>query len=72
MIWTDALCSSPYYIAGIYLLGSGRTVRPGSDDVRVDSACKFLGSKSIHPFAFRTHAHSLGKDVRMGFKQSSV
>ncbi len=36
-------------------------MKPGRSEAYVDSACKYYSSKSIHPFAFRTHAHSRGK-----------
>lgn len=48
------------YIAGIYLMGSGSTIKSGTRYSFVDSACRFLGPKRIYPFAFRTHAHHLG------------
>jgi hypothetical protein len=48
------------FVAGIFLLGSGGQVKGGTKDSSVYSACKFPGPKSIHPFAFRTHAHSRG------------
>ena len=48
------------FIAGIYLIGSGTTIRSGTKYSLVDSACRFSGPKKIFPFAFRTHAHHLG------------
>ena len=48
------------------MLGSGVSLKPGTTEVYADSACKFEGPKSIVPFAFRTHAHGLGMDVREG------
>lgn len=51
------------FVAGIFLLGSGGSMKPGAKATSVYSACKFPGPKAIHPFAFRTHAHSLGKQI---------
>ena len=34
-----------------------------SSDVHSDIACKYDGVANIHPFAFRTHAHGLGKVI---------
>lgn len=51
------------YIAGIYLIGSGSSIRPGTRHSFVDSACRFRGPKKIYPFAFRTHAHHLGEQI---------
>ena len=48
------------YVAGIYLIGSGASIQSGNMHSFVDSACSFMGPKSIYPFAFRTHAHHLG------------
>lgn len=47
-------------------MGSGRSIRAGQKQYFVDSACEFSGPKPIYPFAFRTHAHSLGKVRREG------
>ena len=54
------ICFRQHYIAGIYLIGSGSSIRSGTRHSFVDSACQFLGPKKIYPFAFRTHAHHLG------------
>ena len=51
------------YVSGIYLLGSAEKLKSGSEEASVYAACKFSGPKAIYPFAFRTHAHSLGKCV---------
>ncbi len=41
--------------------GSSYMVPAGKKEANVDTACRFRGPKAIYPFAFRTHAHSLGK-----------
>ena len=53
------------FIAGIYILGSGGQLKAGQDEVYIDAACKFTGPKTIYPFAFRTHSHSLGETTEM-------
>ena len=47
-------------MAGIFLIGAGSRIASGKKEAYVDAACKFQGPKTIYPFAFRTHAHSLG------------
>lgn len=47
------------FVAGIYLMG-GMSMKAGVENAHADVACKYPGPKSIFPFAFRTHAHSLG------------
>lgn len=52
------------FIGGIYLLWSGSIhIPPRSTNVHADIACKYDSSANIHPFAFRTHAHGLGKVI---------
>ncbi|XP_071502884.1 peptidyl-glycine alpha-amidating monooxygenase B-like [Diadema antillarum] len=52
------------FIGGIYLLWSSNiNVPPHSTNVHSDIACMYDSSANIHPFAFRTHAHSLGKVI---------
>eukprot|EP00057_Strongylocentrotus_purpuratus_P006222 XP_011660696.1 PREDICTED: peptidyl-glycine alpha-amidating monooxygenase A isoform X1 [Strongylocentrotus purpuratus] len=52
------------YIGGIYLLWSGDINIPAhSTNVHSDIACKYDSSANIHPFAFRAHAHDLGKVI---------
>ncbi|XP_029921093.1 peptidyl-glycine alpha-amidating monooxygenase isoform X3 [Myripristis murdjan] len=51
------------FIAGMYLLMSMDTViLPGKRVTNADIACDYT-SYPIHPFAFRTHTHHLGKVV---------
>lgn len=48
--------------AGILLLGTSGQIPPMSVE-HMDSACRMREQKTIHPFAYRTHTHSLGKLV---------
>ncbi|KAH9499188.1 hypothetical protein Btru_004367, partial [Bulinus truncatus] len=54
----------PQYVAGIFLLASNWfQIPPGKESFPVDVSCKFDMEKSIFPFAYRTHAHGLGKVI---------
>ncbi|CAH1796518.1 unnamed protein product [Owenia fusiformis] len=56
------------YLAGIYLLLAYMFSVPGNTPVyHVDMSCRFKGTQDIHPFAFRPHAHTLGR-VISGYK----
>ncbi|KAL3865812.1 hypothetical protein ACJMK2_043162 [Sinanodonta woodiana] len=48
--------------AGVYLLGTGGVI-PSHSTVYMESACSFDEDLTLHPFAFRTHTHGLGKVV---------
>jgi len=48
--------------AGVLLLGTGGLAPPHSTTY-FESACEIQDGRDIHPFAFRTHTHGLGKVV---------
>ena len=48
--------------AGVLLMGTGGRIKANSVE-HMDSACKLSEDKVIHPFAFRTHTHALGKTL---------
>ncbi|XP_045539131.1 peptidylglycine alpha-hydroxylating monooxygenase [Papilio machaon] len=48
--------------AGVLLLGTGGYILPNRVE-HMETACPIIEDKVIHPFAFRTHTHSLGKVV---------
>ncbi|KAL4713924.1 hypothetical protein ACJJTC_015578 [Scirpophaga incertulas] len=48
--------------AGVILLGTGGVVAPNRVE-HMETACTMSEHKIIHPFAFRTHTHGLGKLV---------
>ncbi|XP_055924224.1 peptidylglycine alpha-hydroxylating monooxygenase-like [Argiope bruennichi] len=52
--------------AGVYLLGTNGVIRAGEEE-HFESACRIDEPVVIHPFAFRTHTHALGKVVS-GYK----
>lgn len=49
-------------LAGVLLLGTGGLIPPLKRE-SMETACEISEKKTIHPFAFRTHTHSLGKVV---------
>lgn len=48
--------------AGVYLLGTSGSIPP-RDEEKMETACTMEQPVTIHPFAFRTHTHALGKVV---------
>lgn len=55
-----------YKQAGVLLLASGGEI-PARQTENMDIACQITEDKILHPFAYRTHTHSLGKVVA-GYK----
>lgn len=49
-------------LAGVLLLGTSGIIPPNSI-THMESDCRLFENKTIHPFAYRTHTHSLGKVV---------
>ncbi|XP_012147443.1 peptidylglycine-alpha-hydroxylating monooxygenase [Megachile rotundata] len=49
-------------LAGVLLLGTSGVIPPRSTTY-METACTLKENKTIHPFAYRTHTHSLGKVV---------
>ena len=49
-------------VAGVLLLGTGGLAPPHSTTF-FESACEIEDERELHPFAFRTHTHGLGKVV---------
>ncbi|XP_036330065.1 peptidylglycine alpha-hydroxylating monooxygenase [Rhagoletis pomonella] len=49
-------------LAGVLLLGTGGVIPPKSVE-HMETACEISENKTIHPIAYRTHTHSLGKVV---------
>lgn len=49
-------------LAGVLVLGTGGSIPPRSTTY-MDTACSIGEDKTIYPFAYRTHTHSLGKVV---------
>ncbi|XP_032457663.1 peptidylglycine alpha-hydroxylating monooxygenase isoform X3 [Nasonia vitripennis] len=49
-------------LAGVYVLGTGGGIPPNSIE-NMESSCKISENKTLYPFAYRVHTHSLGKVV---------
>lgn len=52
--------------AGVLLLATGGEIGPMETE-HMEAACEITEDKILHPFAYRTHTHSLGKVVA-GYK----
>ena len=50
--------------AGVFLLGTNGFISPQSTEY-MESACTINEPVILHPFAFRTHTHSLGKILEL-------
>lgn len=48
--------------AGVLLLGTGGYIPPNKVE-HMETLCDIRENKTIHPFAYRTHTHSLGRVV---------
>jgi peptidylglycine monooxygenase len=46
--------------AGVLLLGTGGSIQPMSVE-KMETSCMINEKKVLHPFAYRTHTHSLGE-----------
>ncbi|XP_071449206.1 peptidylglycine alpha-hydroxylating monooxygenase [Hetaerina americana] len=57
-------------LAGVILLGTGGSIQPMHKE-HMETSCVIRENKVIHPFAYRTHTHSLGKVVA-GYKVSRM
>ena len=57
--------------AGVLLMGTGGSAPPHSTTY-FETACEIEDDRTIHPFAFRTHTHSLGKGTFHGTVQSTI
>ena len=59
-IFTEFTVEEQPKVAGVLLLGTGGMAPPHSTTF-FDTACEIEDGREIHPFAFRTHTHKLGK-----------
>lgn len=49
-------------LAGVLLMGTSGVIPPMAKE-KMETACEITEKKTIHPFAYRTHTHSLGRVV---------
>ena len=60
----------PKYFAGIYLLVKGWfPIPPGKKESNADINCRINADPPLHVFAFRPHAHTLGRVSFFPFDQ---
>jgi peptidylglycine monooxygenase len=61
-------------LAGVILLGTGGVIAPMKTE-HMETVCSIREKKTIYPFAYRTHTHSLGKffdlSIKILLKQNS-
>uniref|UniRef100_A0A914PVM7 Peptidylglycine monooxygenase n=1 Tax=Panagrolaimus davidi TaxID=227884 RepID=A0A914PVM7_9BILA len=53
----------PKYIAQVYLFVSNEPIPPKLDAANNNMSCYYRGNATLHPFAFRTHTHAMGRVV---------
>lgn len=58
----------PAYLAAVYLFVSGESIPPRMDASYNNISCEYTGEADLHPFAFRTHTHAMGRVVSAYFK----
>ncbi|XP_046652087.1 peptidyl-glycine alpha-amidating monooxygenase B-like isoform X2 [Daphnia pulicaria] len=63
----DVTSEEQKYIAGIFLLIGGAVIPPFMPKVHADACCTVNVPAPLHLFAYRTHAHALGR-VITGYK----
>ncbi|KAK6105982.1 Copper type II ascorbate-dependent monooxygenase C-terminal domain family protein [Brugia pahangi] len=60
----------PRHMAAVLLFESGTSIQPGFSHFQTNASCIYSGDTPIHPFAFRTHTHSMGRIVSAFYKHS--
>ncbi|CAG9535368.1 unnamed protein product [Cercopithifilaria johnstoni] len=61
----------PDYLAAVLLFLSGTSIQPGFSHFQMNISCMYSSDTPIHPFAFRTHTHSMGRVVSAFYKHSN-
>lgn len=61
-IFLDYTLTPQSKLAGVLLLGTSGEIPPNSVE-HMETACTLHEDKTIHPIAYRTHTHTLGKVV---------
>ncbi|VDK75978.1 unnamed protein product [Litomosoides sigmodontis] len=60
----------PRYLAAVLLFVSGTPIQPGFSHFQLNMSCLYSNDIPIHPFAFRTHTHSMGRVVSAYYKHA--
>ncbi|RCN29965.1 copper type II ascorbate-dependent monooxygenase domain protein [Ancylostoma caninum] len=58
----------PQNLAMVLLFVSGESIPPGRNQVQINTTCEYNGDIELHPFAFRTHTHAMGRVVSAFYK----
>ncbi|KAI6178356.1 putative peptidyl-glycine alpha-amidating monooxygenase T19B4.1 [Aphelenchoides besseyi] len=58
----------PANLAAVYLFVSGEPIPPRLEAAYNNMSCVYTGEADLHPFAFRTHTHAMGRVVSAYFK----
>ncbi|KHJ91306.1 copper type II ascorbate-dependent monooxygenase domain protein [Oesophagostomum dentatum] len=58
----------PANLAAVLLFVSGEPIPPGKNQVQINTSCIYDRDVDIHPFAFRTHTHAMGRVVSAYYK----
>ncbi|KAK6030671.1 copper type II ascorbate-dependent monooxygenase domain protein [Ostertagia ostertagi] len=58
----------PQNLAAVLLFVSGESIPPGKSQVQINVSCEYGGTTEMHPFAFRTHAHAMGRVISAFYK----
>uniref|UniRef100_A0A9J2PRR0 Peptidylglycine monooxygenase n=1 Tax=Ascaris lumbricoides TaxID=6252 RepID=A0A9J2PRR0_ASCLU len=58
----------PQYLAAVLLFVSGTPIPPGYAHFQTNMSCIYRGNTPLHPFAFRTHTHGMGRVVSAFYK----
>uniref|UniRef100_A0A0R3RRY3 Peptidylglycine monooxygenase n=1 Tax=Elaeophora elaphi TaxID=1147741 RepID=A0A0R3RRY3_9BILA len=60
----------PRNLAAVLLFMSGTLIQPGFSHFQTNMSCLYNSDTPIHPFAFRTHTHNMGRVVSAFYKHS--
>uniref|UniRef100_A0A915Q3W7 Peptidylglycine monooxygenase n=1 Tax=Setaria digitata TaxID=48799 RepID=A0A915Q3W7_9BILA len=60
----------PRNLAAVILFVSGASIQPGFSHFQTNVSCLYSSDTPIHPFAFRTHTHNMGRIVSAFYKHS--
>ncbi|VDM43283.1 unnamed protein product [Toxocara canis] len=62
----------PQYLAAVLLFVSLSPIPPGYAHYQTNMSCTYRGNTQLHPFAFRTHTHGMGRVVSAFYKHDGV
>ncbi|KAI1731404.1 NHL repeat domain-containing protein [Ditylenchus destructor] len=62
--------SRPRYVAAVYLFVTGQPIPPHQPAFLNNMSCSYNSDTELHPFAFRTHTHAMGRVVSAYVKKT--